>query len=582
MKKDQLLISLPLLAVLTSCGLDIESKTNKRISPEDSDPANFQEKIINKGDRVETSFEVLKSENDIRDWHHKDESLNGLYGVSSDLAYHTFNLQQKREIVVAVIDSGVDHKHEDLKEVMWINKNEIPGNGIDDDKNGYIDDIYGWNFLGGKDGSHVNGETLEVTRIYKKFLDRIAAGEVLIQSDYKLYLEVKAEVEDNYNYFKPKFDQTLKEMTTLKSLLKKSEELLGKDEFSSKEEIEAIDAVTIELKQLKDELLALWSKYPRGGFERLAYLHEAYDYRANYYYNVNSTVRADIVGDNPDDFTDTQYGNNDVIGPDSSHGTHVAGTIAAKRDNGIGMNGLGNNVKIMALRAVPNGDERDKDIALAVRYAADNGAHIINMSFGKGYSPNKSEVDAAFKYAASKGVLLVHAAGNSSKNVDGGENNFPNSYVREGLGVLAVHTIPNWIEVGASTKDLGLNLPASFTNYGAEAVTVFAPGHKIYAPYPNNEYKAISGTSMACPVTSGVATMLLSEFPTMTAKEARAIILNTVTIEADGVEVRKPDPAAKPIDFRIPVQFSTLSSTGGVVNAFSAIRLAKRLAEENK
>lgn len=563
---------LAMMSLLISCGQEI--KTSGHINPADTDPAKAIGELTSQNDLIEKI-----NTTDILNWQHLDQSRDGLYGVSANKAYSELELKQTREIVVAVLDSGVDVNHEDLKDVIWVNKKEIPGNGIDDDNNGYVDDIHGWNFIGGKDGRHIDGETLEVTRIYGRMLKRLEAGDVFTDEESKLFERVKAEVTANLKYFGPVYKKAVADSILLKKYLKKSAVLLNTTEYYTRTQIQGIPTGNEEINELKANLLALWDEYPFGGFSRIDYLKEAYSERVNVYYNVNFDARKRIVGDDPEDFTDTNYGNNDVGGPDSSHGTHVAGTIAAQRYNNIGMDGLAANVKIMALRAVPNGDERDKDIALAVRYAADNGANIINMSFGKGYSPSKAQVDEAFMYAASKGVLLIHAAGNSSKDIDGGLNNFPNSYLKQGVGVYAANTIPNWIEVGASTKDLGLNLPATFSNYGKESVTLFAPGHKIYATYPNNEYKAISGTSMATPVTAGVATMLMSEFPTMNATEAKAILEHTVVVE-DNLQVRLPNANAQPIDFRIPVAFSDLSYTHGVVNAFSAISFAKMLAEQ--
>ena len=515
-------------------------------------------------------------ENPFKDWQHKDLKLDEMYGVSSELAYKDLALTQKREVIVAVIDSGVDHQHPDLKDVMWINEKEIPGNGIDDDNNGYIDDIYGWNFIGGVDGKHINEETLEQTRIYKKFLDRLASGEVLAESERALFTEVRDLVEIELSESKKNLKEAKRDQVALNNYMQVVTAKTGIEEFKTRAEIEALDSSDAELKNIKEALLELWDGYWRG-FSGIDRAIENNSYYVNYGLNINYNGREEIVGDDPSDFTDTNYGNNDVIGPDASHGTHVAGIIAASRKNLIGMDGIAANVKIMALRAVPNGDERDKDIALAVRYAADNGAHIINMSFGKAYSPYKAEVDAAFEYAASKGVLLVHAAGNSAKNIDGGKNNFPNSYKM--ASVWRVNSIPNWIEVAANTKDLGLNLPASFTNYGEEAATLFAPGRSIYSTIPGNAYAAFSGTSMACPVVAGVASLLMSEFPTMTSSEARAILLETVS-KPEGLKVRLPEQMTRTPDFRLPVPFAKLSKTGGVINAFTAIELAIQLAQD--
>lgn len=555
------------LAVLVACSNGSEDvvKKGKTRSPK---------KPIEESEPIKPE-EIVKLKTDpMLDWQHKDIDKNNMYGVSADLAYATFKLKQEKEIVVAVIDSGVDHKHADLKDVMWINEGEIANNGIDDDGNGYIDDIYGWNYIGGADGSHLNDETLEQTRIYKNFLNRLQRGEILTANEKELFNEVKNRVETELAKKKKDLKEAKLDKKSLKSYMKVIKAKLGIEKFETREEIVAIDESDVEIKNIKEALLELWDSYWRGfpGIDRAI---ENAGYYVNFGLNVDWDARAKIVGDDPSDFSDTNYGNNDVIGPDAGHGTHVAGIIAASRNNLVGMNGIAANVKIMALRAVPNGDERDKDIALAVRYAADNGADIINMSFGKQYSPYKAQVDAAFEYAASKGVLLVHAAGNSAKSVDGGKNNFPNSYKL--AQVYQVNTIPNWIEVSANTKDKGLNLPASFTNYGKEAATLFAPGHRIYSTIPGGMYAAFSGTSMASPVTAGVAALLMSEFPSMTADEARAILMNTVS-KPQGLMVRKPEESARRPDFRLPVPFADLTETEGVVNAYKAVELATELA----
>lgn len=564
-------------SLLTACGLQDTLEKSKPKKKGDDISLPKAPIIEDKGEVVSTKPAHTKIEPtiDLKNWHHKDLKQDALYGVGTDKTYAEFNLKQEKEIVVAVIDSGVDYNHEDLKEVMWVNKNEIPGNGIDDDNNGYVDDIYGWNYIGGKDGSHLNDESLEVTRLYKKLLAKVQAGDELSAEESNLFNETKKEVEGGLKRFGDMLGNAEKAKKKLAELTFKLVEA-GIKGPKTREEIEAITSNDAEIIKVRDELLKLWDEY-RGGFKGIDRIIDIAGYYVKSGYNTNWDARTQIVGDDPSDFSDTDYGNNDVKGPDSSHGTHVAGSIAATRGNNIGMDGIAGNVKIMALRAVPNGDERDKDIALAIRYAADNGAHIINMSFGKDYSPYKEEVDKAFQYAAKKGVLFLHAAGNSSKSVDGGTNNFPNSYLKQGSGVLAVNTIENWIEVGASTKDYGLNLPASFTNYGAKAVTLFSPGHKIYSTTPENEYAAYSGTSMATPVAAGVISALMSEFPTMTGPEARAIILATVSQELE-LAVRKPDESARTPDFRLPVPFKELSETGGVINLYKAMKLADELA----
>jgi len=265
----------------------------------------------------------------------------------------------------------------------------------------------------------------------------------------------------------------------------------------------------------------------------------------------------EVVGDNPNDFSDVNYGNNDVEGPDALHGTHVGGIVGAIRGNNLGGDGVAENVLLMSLRAVPDGDEFDKDIALAIRYAVDNGAQVINMSFGKSYSPNAKEVYEAFKYADEHGVLCIHAAGNDSKDIDT-ENNFPTS-VYEFQTVKFDH----FLTIGSSTRFTKEKLPSSFSNFGQKGVDVFAPGSEIYNSVPQSDYMVLQGTSMACPMVSGVAAMLKSYFPEMTMKEIADVILETAT---DYKGVQQTHPETKEM-----VDFGTLSVTGGVVNVYAAV-----------
>jgi subtilisin family serine protease len=272
------------------------------------------------------------------------------------------------------------------------------------------------------------------------------------------------------------------------------------------------------------------------------------------------------VGDDENDLNDYKYGNNDIMANFSMHGTHCAGIIGAVRDNGKGMDGIADNVQIMVLRVVPDGDEHDKDIALAIRYAVDNGAQIISMSFGKSFSPQKQWVDEAFAYAETKNVLLVHAAGNDAKDVDV-KDNFPNPvYVKGGRAT-------NVITVGASAEPASGSYTASFSNYGKKEVDVFSPGVKIYSTLPGgNNYGNLSGTSMACPLVAGIAALTLEYFPTLSAKQLKYVIENSV--QKPAVKVNKPGTDEK-------VELAEISRTGGIVNAYEAVKLAATLVGEN-
>ncbi|MBU2018917.1 MAG: S8 family serine peptidase, partial [Bacteroidetes bacterium] len=277
----------------------------------------------------------------------------------------------------------------------------------------------------------------------------------------------------------------------------------------------------------------------------------------------------DIIGDNPNDFKDTKYGNPDVEGPDALHGTHVGGIIGATRGNGKGGDGVASNVQLMSLRAVPNGDEADKDIALAVRYAVDNGAQVINMSFGKAYSPHAKEVYQAFVYAESKGVLLVHAAGNDGSYLNEAKN-FPTSAYE-----FQKAPFKTFLTIGASTKDAKGTLAAPFSNYSSDQVDVFAPGNEIYNTVPQSSYQSLQGTSMAAPMVSGVAAMLKSYFPSMTMEEIKNVMLSTAK-SYKGKEVILPGTEAKKVDF------ATLCKTGGVIDVYAAVKACLALEKAKK
>jgi subtilisin family serine protease len=504
-------------------------------------------------------------------WYLRDPQLDKTPGTGTTRAYaELLKGRVPTAVIVAVIDSGIDTAHVDLKPVLWRNPREIPGNGIDDDKNGYIDDVHGWNFLGGKDGRNISVETLESTRIVAKYGPRFA-GKTSAQikaadrADYNLYLKAKKAYDAKRKELTSELaqaDQMTGPLTQMTTLLK---EKLGVEKLDTATMRRA--AAQVSDPEFKGLLTSLYQNMKQGGIgdtdALLAELsNELKDQREqlNFSMNTKFNARADIVKDNPDDLTQRYYGNNDVTGPDALHGTHVAGIIAAVRTNNIGVQGIaGAPVQVMSVRAVPNGDERDKDVANAIRYAVDNGAQIINMSFGKEFSPQRPAVEAAYKYAASKNVLLVHAAGNEDDNLDVIPH-YPASFYLDGS------TPPNLLTVGASGPTDDENLPASFSNYSKRQVDVFAPGVGIFSTLPGNKYGSESGTSMASPVTAGVAAVLKSYYPSLTAADLKRIIRQSAQVHHTQVLV--PGENGKKADF------STLSATGGVVDLYAALQLA--------
>ncbi len=514
-----------------------------------------------------------------KNWFNDDYATDNVRGVSTDKAYKEL-LQGKTStpVIVAVIDGGVDVNHEDLKNIIWTNEDEIPGNGIDDDKNGYIDDVHGWNFIGGKK-QDVDKDNLEVTRLYRKYhkkykdLNPMDINSQKVRKEYAYYLTLKKRVTENREKALKRLENIKSRKNTLLSSIDALQKEAGGDSISL-EQLSQLDPGGNT--SLGTGIAVATSMLTRSGKSTLSYdgikeglgdaLQRAIDYfdgQANAYYNPDFDPRWK-VGDNYADQTERYYGNNHYQGPDGSHGTHVAGIIAAIRGNDIGIDGIADNVRIMAVRVVPDGDERDKDVANGIRYAVDNGASVINMSFGKGYVWNKEVVDDAVKYAVKHDVLLVHAAGNDSENNDVTPN-YPNAFYLHS-GWFKPDEASSWITVGALSWKGGENSVASFSNYGKESVDVFAPGVDIKSTVPDNKYASYSGTSMASPVVAGVAALIRSYYPMLTADQVKDIILSTaVPLNFDVV---------KPGTESDLVPFEDLSITGGVVNAYKALKKA--------
>lgn len=504
-------------------------------------------------------------------WYQLDRSTTGYYGISLDKAYNFLQGKPSHRVLVAVIDSGVDTLQPDLKPILWHNPGEIPGNGIDDDKNGYVDDYYGWNFIGGKDGKNVHQDSYEAARVYwslKNKYDSAHADTTNMnpaqKAEYATYLRAKDDVTQGVN------PAELMQMQRILPVLERGDSViahdLGKKEFTgndvknyTSENRDAKIAATIYLNMAKAN-----KNYNIANTDILEYLRGQVR-KGESASTPPEDFRDEIVKDNPNDINDRYYGNNDVMAGTPSHGTHCTGIIAAVRDNGIGMNGIANNVKVMMVRAVPDGDEHDKDIANAIRYAVDNGAEVISMSFGKPFSPQKSWVDDAVKYAQSKGVLLVHAAGNDAENIDSAQN-FPNPVYRDNSGVAS-----NFITVGASGDSTNGGFTASFSNYGKKSVDVFAPGVNIYSTLPDDKFGNFSGTSMATPVVAGVAALILEYYPDLSAQQVKYVINTSAVPETE--KVRIPGTSDS-------VSLADISITGGEINAYNAVKLASTLKGE--
>jgi len=572
MKITKLILGFGLAITLVSCGTT-KQVTSKQV-------INKTVKYSGKLPSLEmvTNHVVAKkgkmTKEEIQNWPHMDIFKDSVPGMSLAKAYEFLRGRDGKTVIVGIIDSGIDIEHEDLKDVIWTNPKEIAGNGKDDDNNGYIDDIHGWNFLGGKKGSKAP-EQLEITRIVKSMLpkfegktaDQISDAD---KADFEKFTDLKKKVFDRATKAagqKEFYKGLHKTIADGDAAIKKA---LGKDTYT----LEEVTNLNSEDKAIKDALNYLPRMLGGGATvkESIDQIKGGVDYfssQADYMYNLDFNGR--IQGDNPLDFNDRNYGNNIVLGagPDELHGTHVAGIVAASRNNGIGMNGVAKNVKIMVARAVPDGDEYDKDVALAIRYVVDNGAKVVNMSFGKGYSPNSEWVYDAIKYAAKHDVLLVKAAGNDGKDIDNQDYlHYPTDSPVNGATEIA----DNVLCVGAMTRHFDDKLCATFSNYGKTRVDIFAPGLEIYSTVPHNDYKSIQGTSMASPEVAGVAALVRSYYPNLTASQVKHIIMNS------GIEFHRNVivPGSKGEETK---SFDDLSVNGRILNAYNALIMADQMSK---
>ncbi len=507
-------------------------------------------------------------------WYQLDAESSGFNGINLEKAYAFLKSKKLKShrIIVAVIDTGIDTMHEDLKPILWTNPAEIPGNGIDDDHNGYIDDIHGWNFLGGKDGRNVKEDSYESARVYyslkpvwernTKNADELSPEE---KAAYNSYLKAKSSLFDEIDF---------EEVVTLRSTLPKMRfgdsiirSDLGKNEYNAND-IKGYSSKNLYARITRSFILEISkdnNNYEISNKEILDELNGKVR-KADAAIIAPANNRKDIVQDDESDIKDRYYGNNDIMTGTPFHGTHCSGIIAAVRNNFKGIDGIADDVRIMMVRALPDGDEHDKDVANAIRYATENGAKIISLSFGKSFSPQKQWVDDAFRFAESKGVLIVQAAGNDAKNIDSLDN-FPNPVYIDGKGRAG-----NLITVGASGNTKKGGLIANFSNYGKTTVDVFAPGVGIYSSVPGmNTYGSASGTSMSCPVVAGIAALLLEHYPGLTTQQLKYIIERSALPPSEKVTLPGTDQL---------VYLKDICKTGGIVNAYEAVKLAGSLQAE--
>lgn len=505
-------------------------------------------------------------------WYHLDIEKDTLAGTSLSRAYQELIKDKKgKEIIVAVIDTDIDINHEDLKPAIWINKKEIPNNGIDDDKNGYIDDINGWNFLGNKKGESISYTSTEPIRVINR-----------LKKKYNSFSNFKGNEGDSLLYIKAKSVykedslqlETLKKYSSLyineyRKSTKKIEQIFGKHNYT----FPKIDSLYQKNKKADNELvenILIMRKYIRLGMNDETLQKDSLKVmqKIKTSYNLNYYDR-NLIGDNELDIKDKYYGNNNVYKNSklTYHGTIVSGILGANRANKMGIEGFSDNIKIMPILAIPTGGyENDKDVALAIMYAVDNGAKVINMSFGKTFSANPEWVNEALQYADKQNVLVIAGAGNDGSNSDL-KPFYPIDYDEN----THKEFCQNFIKVGGITYSGDKDFLASFTNYGKKTVDIFAPAYFLKTTDANVGYSYRDGTSMASPIVSGVAALVRSYYPKLTAAQVKQILLDS-SVKYD-LKVQVPgekEGVLKP--------FSSLSKSGGVVNAYNALLIAKKVS----
>jgi cell wall-associated protease len=463
-------------------------------------------------------------------WQNKDLETDSVFGISVEKAYNML-LKRKtgKKIIIAVVDSGIDTLHEDLQPVLW---------------KGAENRVYGWNFIGGVETGKEDVTLLAGNK--KEFYDSLSFTVVpeVYRAEYQNHRRCYPELSKKINALQ-KF---IKNLTLSKKIADSIVTRIGNAQpvllnFTNYTPLSTNEEIVLKHIVEKWRLYGTWEKLK---FYEIENLIAQCQHHIDHGLNVKSQEKDSSEGNR--DVAPDAMGLFDNSNLTACHGTHVAGIIGAARNNGIGINGVADNVEIMALKVVGNIRElRDRNLADAIYYAVDNGALIINLSFGKQYSWDKRAVDNAVKYAVKHDVLIIHGAGNSGQNLDVTEY-YPNPVYKDNGGRADA-----WIEVGASGFKDDETLLAAFSNYGKGRVDVFAPGVKIYSTIPGSKYDTWSGTSMAAPVVAGLAALIRGYYPKLTAVQVKEIIMKSV--------VKKDILKEKCV-------------SGGVVNAYNALKLA--------
>lgn len=497
-------------------------------------------------------------------WQYQDIIKDTIAGISLEKAQELVADKDNSIVTVAIIDSPIEISHEHLKNNIWTNTDEIPNNNIDDDKNGYIDDIHGWNFMGNAKGVNDIYMQMESTRLLKKYEAQkpTSTNESTYSLVKKLYDSIYMKSKKEYDHY----SEIYKAYKGVKSELSKKS-LNGNYSIKQLDSIKKVYADDWYFKSMITNLISL-EKYIGG--DDIIFYNELYTKHLEVLFHKEYNDRK-ITGDNPNVLNDSNYGNHVVSHnlDKLTHGTSVSGPMIQSSKSQV--QGISSKIKIMPICISGYGSEHDKDIALAIRYAVDNGAKVINISLGKLLSLHKEWVFEAFKYAEQHDVIIVSSAGDSSLNLTEINYYYPNDNVDNTAEVSN-----NFLLVGASTYDPNEKLVASFSNYGTIDVDIFAPGIEIFTTTVNNTYDFQDGTSMSASITSGVAALIFSYYPNLIASEVKQIIMES-GVSYD-IMVNKPSTSKE----KELVPFSSLSKSGKIVNAYNALLMAEEISTKKK
>lgn len=541
----------------------------------------------------------------LNNWQNLSPEKDGIYGADVNGAYDFLKgKKSKKKVTVALIGTGIDVEHEDLQGSLWINPKEKP-NGRDDNKNGKIDDINGWNYLGNAQGEVLEKARTFADREYLRLKDKYSRIQhygdkyVVVSDDEKELLEVAPpENKPEFDYF----NRVVRKESAIGSkyssieLMKVSRIYANgltdklKAKFPDKEHFSYQDFGSMIDRNDTDTLRMLGMTMISVAFmiQPQATWDKVLDYLNNFqpplllkdYQKIEQMNNFDdrtLIGDDPYKITDTKYGNNILLAENSGEGTSYAGIIGAKRSNDMGLDGIADNVQIMTLRTTPSeGEAYPKDVALAIRYAVDNGADIIQMYASASITPFGEQgdwINDALMYAESKGVLIVQPVASKSIDMD----KYPYYPRKE---ITPAKKLSNMITVAASDKK---GSPVPDSNFGIKSLDLYAPGKDIYSCYTGNTYREESGSEVAASTVTGVAALIKSYYPDLTAMQIRDIIINNVT-DRSGEEVEKQSLNMDQGNAKMIKDlflFEDLCASSGILNAAKAVEAASKLSKSN-